>query len=106
MALMLEPEVILTAVLARDEDDNGVDYHDLRRYCDAVKEEIFEKTSYRCVNFGIDANSLGYCILDYPKQFSVRLGRYYRGRIFKKNLFTHRHNKDINQILESVAANM
>ena len=106
MALMLEPEVILTAVLARDEDDNGVDYCDVRGYCDAVKEEIFEKTSYRCVSFGIDADSLEHCMLDYPNQFSVRLGRYHRGRIFKKNLFAYRHKKDINQILESVAANM
>jgi hypothetical protein len=106
MALMLEPEVILTAVLARDEDDNGVDYSDVRRYCNAVKEEIFEKTNYRCVSFGINADSLERCILDYPNQFSARLGRYHRGRSFKKNLFAHRHKKDINQILESAAANM
>jgi len=102
---MLEPEVILTAVLARNEDDDGVDYHDLRRYCDAVKEEIFEKTNYRCVSFGINVDSPECYMLDYPRRFRQCCGRYFRGSLFKKNLFTLRHNENTNQILESVAVN-
>lgn len=41
MALVLDTEVILTAALQNDGSDNGVDYLDLRAYCNELKGIVF-----------------------------------------------------------------
>lgn len=102
MALMLDTEVVLTAVLARDNADEGVTYRDIRKYCNMLKAEIFDKTEHRCVSFEISADELSRCVRDYPRQFTECCHRYYRGSLFKKELFEYRNKKKINQIIESV----
>ena len=106
MALILDPEVILTAILANDTKDEGVSYRDIRRYCDALEQALIADGEYKCFYFGISRNELSHCILDYPSQFHENSDRYYRGSLFKQRLFEYRNRKKINQILKSVACNM
>ena len=105
MTLMLDPEVILTAVLKYDTKNKGVTYRDVRKCCDTIKAMVFADSGIRCVSFGIDGDGLQRCARDYPKQFHECCGRYYRGILYKTDLFSYRNRKQINQIIESAAKN-
>ena len=106
MALILDTEVILTEILKRDSNDEGVDYRTICRYCDRVTREVFANTNRTAVSYSFDANSLERCVIDYPEQFSKCCGRYYRGVFYNPKLFERRNSKRINKILDSVAQNM
>ncbi|MBR5419072.1 hypothetical protein IK110_02395 [Candidatus Saccharibacteria bacterium] len=106
MALMLDTEVILTAALQNDDSDNGVNYSDLRAYCDELKRIVFSQSGHKCVYFGVDKDSLQRCVRENPYQFSIRGDRYHQGIFYSPDRFAERNNKEVKQMIESAIANM
>lgn len=106
MALMLDIEVILTAALQNGNSDNGIDYSDLRAYCDKLKEIVFSQSGYKCIDFGVDKDSLRSCVQENPHQFSLRGDRYHRGIFYSPDRFAERISEEVKQMIKSAIANM
>ena len=106
MALTFDIEVVLTAALQIGNSDNGIDYPDLRAYCNKLKEIVFSQSGHECVYFGLDKVSLQRCVREYPRQFSIRGDRYHRGIFYSPDRFVRRISKEDKQMIKSAIANM
>ena len=106
MCTFIDSEVVLLNLLCNDHNDSGVDYRDLREYCDKIKTALFkeEGENIKCVSFQISKQSLDNNVIDYPSLFQTCMGRYYKGSEFNPNVFDRRNSRKINRILRECAA--
>lgn len=105
MCISFDTEVILLNALRSDEENNGVDYQDIRDYCTKLKKLLFDggKGEVKCVSFDVSKNTLDDCAVDYPWVFRSFAGRYYRGIRYDPALFDRRNSSTINQVLIAAA---
>lgn len=99
MCIFIDSEIVLLNLLSGDHNDFGVDYQDLRRYCDKIKAALFKDENIKCVSFQISKQSLENDVLDYPSLFQIRMGRFYKGSEYDPNIFNRRNSQKINRIL-------
>ena len=100
--VFVDPEVILLNALRCDVENNGIEYQDIRNYCERVKKMLFAigKEEINCVSFRISKNSLEAVVDTYPKLFRYFGGRYYRGVGYDPNFFDMRNTKEFNVFLK------
>ena len=105
MCTFVDSEVVLLNSLRCDVENKGIEYQDIRNYCERVKKMLFAigKEEINCVSFQISNSSLEEDVETYPRLFRYYCGKYYRGVGYDPNVFDRRNGREINRVLKEAA---
>ena len=77
MCTFVDSEVVLLNSLRCDVENKGIEYQDIRNYCERVKKMLFAigEGEINCVSFQISNSSLEEDVETYPRLFRYQFRR-------------------------------